>query len=284
NNRITNHNHHWNMMMQSSIQHHPQTKTTFHQCRNDYSSNPSSMLKRSVSDSDSEDGSRCHEVSGSGIGPSNRKRRRGMIEKRRRERIKHLLGTKKLVPSALEKSGSAKLEKAEILQLTVEHLKDMQSGYESHKYEHQAVGIRESAAEVARYLVSDPLKLDWSRIYKCTPLSVRAGDHQPDDPSPALCPPKTGTTITTTITFCLSLVKVLQSRIKAFTNIISMRATPPFTLLTWRSNNNDNSSQCPLPKPTSYPSSPGAVSSSSVNYGSKPYRHGGRKWPAAEET
>lgn len=53
-----------------------------------------------------------------------RKRRRGIIEKRRRDRINHSLSElKRLVPSAFEKQGSAKLEKAEILQLTVDHLK-----------------------------------------------------------------------------------------------------------------------------------------------------------------
>nr|XP_040580660.1 hairy/enhancer-of-split related with YRPW motif protein-like [Lepeophtheirus salmonis] len=129
-------------------------------------------VKRSHSESDSDDGSRCHEVSGSGIGPNNRKRRRGMIEKRRRERINTSLGElKKLVPTALEKSGSAKLEKAEILQMTVEHLKEMQNNPnnaydQTSKYEYQIMGIRECVAEVSRYLVSiegmdsqDPLKL-----------------------------------------------------------------------------------------------------------------------------
>jgi hairy and enhancer of split related with YRPW motif len=53
-----------------------------------------------------------------------RKKRRGVIEKKRRDRINSsLTELKRLVPSALEKQGSAKLEKAEILQLTVDHLK-----------------------------------------------------------------------------------------------------------------------------------------------------------------
>lgn len=57
-----------------------------------------------------------------------RKKRRGVIEKRRRDRINlSLLELKKLVPTAAEKQGSAKLEKAEILQLTVDHLKSLQS-------------------------------------------------------------------------------------------------------------------------------------------------------------
>ena len=90
----------------------------------------SNNLKRSYSISDSDDGSEedgvsCAVTSGSQSyrGP-NRKRRRGVIEKRRRDRINLSLDElKRLVPQALEKSGSAKLEKAEILQMTVDHLK-----------------------------------------------------------------------------------------------------------------------------------------------------------------
>lgn len=53
-----------------------------------------------------------------------RKKRRGIIEKRRRDRINtSLTELRRLVPTAYEKQGSAKLEKAEILQLTVDHLK-----------------------------------------------------------------------------------------------------------------------------------------------------------------
>lgn len=55
----------------------------------------------------------------------NRKKRRGVIEKRRRDKINSSLSDlKRLVPAAFEKQGSAKLEKAEILKLTVEHLKN----------------------------------------------------------------------------------------------------------------------------------------------------------------
>lgn len=57
-----------------------------------------------------------------------RKKRRGVIEKKRRDRINSsLTELKRLVPSAFEKQGSAKLEKAEILQLTVDHLKILHS-------------------------------------------------------------------------------------------------------------------------------------------------------------
>lgn len=57
-----------------------------------------------------------------------RKKRRGVIEKKRRDRINSSLSElKRLVPSAFEKQGSSKLEKAEILQLTVDHLKTLHS-------------------------------------------------------------------------------------------------------------------------------------------------------------
>lgn len=57
-----------------------------------------------------------------------RKKRRGVIEKKRRDRINSSLSElKRLVPSAYEKQGSSKLEKAEILQLTVDHLKTLHS-------------------------------------------------------------------------------------------------------------------------------------------------------------
>ena len=51
-----------------------------------------------------------------------------VIEKRRRDRINTSLAElRRLVPSAFEKQGSAKLEKAEILQMTVDHLKMLHS-------------------------------------------------------------------------------------------------------------------------------------------------------------
>lgn len=51
-----------------------------------------------------------------------------VIEKRRRDRINNSLSElRRLVPSAFEKQGSAKLEKAEILQMTVDHLKMLHS-------------------------------------------------------------------------------------------------------------------------------------------------------------
>uniref|UniRef100_A0A5S6R3C7 BHLH domain-containing protein n=1 Tax=Trichuris muris TaxID=70415 RepID=A0A5S6R3C7_TRIMR len=93
----------------------------------------------------------------------NRRRRRGIIEKRRRDRINHCLGElRRLVPAAVEKHGSQKLEKAEILQLTVEYLRLLStSGNDTAPYDLQRLaadcrlaGYRECVTEVAKYLYS----------------------------------------------------------------------------------------------------------------------------------
>ncbi|KAM4633969.1 hairy/enhancer-of-split related with YRPW motif protein 2 [Polymixia lowei] len=102
-----------------------------------------------------------------------RKKRRGIIEKRRRDRINSSLSElRRLVPTAFEKQGSAKLEKAEILQMTVDHLKMLQAtggkGYfDAHALalDFLSLGFRECVTEVSRYLSSvegldsgDPLR------------------------------------------------------------------------------------------------------------------------------
>ncbi|XP_062387492.1 hairy/enhancer-of-split related with YRPW motif protein 1-like [Sardina pilchardus] len=103
-----------------------------------------------------------------------RKRRRGIVEKRRRDRINSSLSElRRLVPSALEKQSSTKLEKAEILQMTVDHLKLLHAAGGKGYFEAQSVamdyrnlGFRECLAEAARYLsmaegldASDPLQV-----------------------------------------------------------------------------------------------------------------------------
>ncbi|XP_064652224.1 hairy/enhancer-of-split related with YRPW motif protein 1-like [Lineus longissimus] len=114
---------------------------------------------------------------------SDRKKRRGIIEKRRRDRINNSLSElRRLVPTAFEKQGSAKLEKAEILQMTVDHLKVLhQKGLNGNYYDptslamdYRSVGFRECAAEVARYLVTaegmdiqDPLRLRLMSHLQC---------------------------------------------------------------------------------------------------------------------
>ncbi|CAH1378328.1 hypothetical protein MTP99_019677 [Tenebrio molitor] len=112
-----------------------------------------------------------------------RKKRRGVIEKKRRDRINMSLSElKRLVPSAFEKQGSAKLEKAEILQMTVDHLKMIHAkgldsfAYDPHKYamDYHGMGFRECVAEVARYLeriegldVQNPLRLRLTSHLQC---------------------------------------------------------------------------------------------------------------------
>ncbi|KAF7669583.1 hypothetical protein LDENG_00173780 [Lucifuga dentata] len=101
-----------------------------------------------------------------------RKKRRGIIEKRRRDRINSSLSElRRLVPTAFEKQGSAKLEKAEILQMTVDHLKMLQASggkgyFDAHALalDFLSLGFRECVTEVSRYLTtvegldsSDPL-------------------------------------------------------------------------------------------------------------------------------
>nr|XP_043907950.1 hairy/enhancer-of-split related with YRPW motif protein 1 isoform X1 [Solea senegalensis] len=144
-----------------------------------------------------------------------RKRRRGIIEKRRRDRINNSLSElRRLVPSAFEKQvshnkqykekttlnitseelnkkmepqafvlivymyylllkGSAKLEKAEILQMTVDHLKMLHAAggkgyFDAHALamDYRGLGFRECLAETARYLSiieglesTDPLRM-----------------------------------------------------------------------------------------------------------------------------
>lgn len=136
-------------------------------------------MKRNLSESEHDDVFDDRLKSGS---PSqscqitDRKKRRGIIEKRRRDRINNSLSElRRLVPTAFEKQGSAKLEKAEILQMTVDHLKLLhQKGLNSYNYtdqhalalDYRIVGFRECATEVARYLVTvegmdiqEPLRL-----------------------------------------------------------------------------------------------------------------------------
>ncbi|KAJ8403003.1 hypothetical protein AAFF_G00359190 [Aldrovandia affinis] len=103
-----------------------------------------------------------------------RKRRRGIIEKRRRDRINNSLSElRRLVPSAFEKQGSAKLEKAEILQMTVDHLKMLHAAggkgyFDAHALamDYRGLGFRECLVETARYLSiiegldsTDPLRI-----------------------------------------------------------------------------------------------------------------------------
>jgi len=128
--------------------------------------------------------------SSSSINPG-RKRRRGIIEKRRRDRINQSLSElKRLVPAAMEKSNSAKLEKAEILQMTVEHLKMVGNGnsrqqyndpYEAHRIavDYHLIGFKECAAEVARYLTVEGMDIpEQARVKMVTHLQMFASQKE----------------------------------------------------------------------------------------------------------
>ncbi|XP_038659279.1 hairy/enhancer-of-split related with YRPW motif protein 1-like [Scyliorhinus canicula] len=108
-----------------------------------------------------------------------RKKRRGIVEKRRRDRINNSLSElRRLVPSACEKQGSAKLEKAEILQMTVDHLKVLHTSGRKGYFEtpafatdYRILGFRECLSEVTRYLsVAEGLD-------HCDPLKARLVSH-----------------------------------------------------------------------------------------------------------
>ena len=131
-------------------------------------------MKRKLSDMSgvfSDDSDDSCAVTGSG-GRGDRKRKRGEIEKRRRDRINDCLNEiKELVPTALEKSNVNKLEKAEILQMAVEHLRMVAHNNPDRMSsrglaEVQSAGFRECMGEVSRYLVAvegmhveEPLRL-----------------------------------------------------------------------------------------------------------------------------
>ncbi|KAF7259408.1 hypothetical protein EG68_03450 [Paragonimus skrjabini miyazakii] len=89
---------------------------------------------------------------------TDRKRRRGVIEKRRRDRINcSLYDLKRLIPDMTRKPGSAKLEKAEILQSTVDFLQKLYReghvlGSEARAIELRRAGFKECLMEVTRLL------------------------------------------------------------------------------------------------------------------------------------
>ncbi|XP_074603178.1 hairy/E(spl)-related with YRPW motif isoform X2 [Brevipalpus obovatus] len=109
-----------------------------------------------------------------------RKKRRGMIEKKRRDRINNSLNElRKLVPAAFEKQGSAKLEKAEILQMTVEHLRTLHhKGFDAFTFDpnqfalrFHRIGFHECSAQVDTYLA------DFEGMDPQHSIRIRLSDH-----------------------------------------------------------------------------------------------------------
>lgn len=142
---------------------------------------------------------------------TSRKKRRGVIEKRRRDRINHcLMELRRLVPQAISKEGSTKLEKAEILQMTVDHLRSIQQtdqdpNHISHSwpmFDAHASGFRECIDEISRYLISiegfdvqHPLRLRLLSHLECfTERSLSPSSHHtwptiPQQTPSAFAPP-----------------------------------------------------------------------------------------------
>ncbi|XP_004678891.1 PREDICTED: hairy/enhancer-of-split related with YRPW motif-like protein [Condylura cristata] len=126
-----------------------------------------------------------------------RKKRRGIIEKRRRDRINNSLSElRRLVPTAFEKQGSSKLEKAEVLQMTVDHLKMLHATGGTGFFDARAlavdfrsIGFRECLTEVIRYLgvLEGPgSRADPVRIRLLSHLNSYAAEMEP---SPAAAGP-----------------------------------------------------------------------------------------------
>ncbi|XP_029805049.1 hairy/enhancer-of-split related with YRPW motif-like protein isoform X3 [Suricata suricatta] len=124
-----------------------------------------------------------------------RKKRRGIIEKRRRDRINSSLSElRRLVPTAFEKQGSSKLEKAEVLQMTVDHLKMLHATGGTGFFDARAlavdfrsIGFRECLTEVIRYLgvLEGPSsRADPVRIRLLSHLNSYAAEMEPS-PMPA---------------------------------------------------------------------------------------------------
>ncbi|EDV20458.1 Hairy/enhancer-of-split related with YRPW motif protein 2 [Trichoplax sp. H2] len=133
-------------------------------------------MKCDGNDSSSDDTTNMESSSINDVQITTRKKKRGIIEKRRRDRINRCLHElKRLVPTAYEKQGSAKLEKAEILQMTVDHLKylklHLKEGRDgvAHYYgrsplaavDYKAYGFYGCAMELNRY-ISDHHGIDCS--------------------------------------------------------------------------------------------------------------------------
>ncbi|OQV21761.1 putative Hairy/enhancer-of-split related with YRPW motif protein 1 [Hypsibius exemplaris] len=136
--------------------------TTTHHRESAPSSSPqtkTSRMTESPSGSESMDSGSVLDQGCHTGGTSPRKRRRGVIEKRRRDRINNSLAElRRLVPSAFEKQGSTKLEKAEILQMTVDHLKTINTkgiNYATNGIDPHMMGFQECVAEIQRFIVQD---------------------------------------------------------------------------------------------------------------------------------
>ncbi|KAM7537896.1 hypothetical protein Aperf_G00000067635 [Anoplocephala perfoliata] len=123
-------------------------------------------------DGEDDDMSSCADHNG-----LDRKRRRGIIEKRRRDRINYNLSElRRLVPDAAQKQTSTKLEKAEILQMTVEFLQRIHKdgtilNTEMRLLENRLLGFQECFAEVTRFLSALPVVTSVDEVFRKKLLS-----------------------------------------------------------------------------------------------------------------
>ncbi|XP_020913040.1 hairy/enhancer-of-split related with YRPW motif protein 1 [Exaiptasia diaphana] len=152
-------------------------------------------MKRAYVDSDQEDAGSERYIDNEEEESKARKKRRGLIEKKRRDRINRCLTElRRLVPAAVDKQGSAKLEKAEILQLTVEHLRNLRNIAKQETVlntaDFRSVGFRECLNEVTTYLhnFQDPNYKDEHKGQLLTNLNAIIS-HGPSHGSPHVCPP-----------------------------------------------------------------------------------------------
>ncbi|CAK9304348.1 unnamed protein product [Gordionus sp. m RMFG-2023] len=100
-----------------------------------------------------------------------KKKRRGFIEKKRRDKINNsLVELKSLVPTAIEMQGTTKLEKAEILRLTVDYVKNIQDngGVKIDEYQqilqYSLKGYKECTNEIRLY-ANKKCKVDMNPNY-----------------------------------------------------------------------------------------------------------------------
>ena len=97
--------------------------------------------------------------------------RRGVFEKRLRDRINiSLYELKRLVYQAFENSGSAKLEKAEILQMTVDHLKVLHA---SKVYDMNGVLCKTGQPDTYKLASAYHVFGMWTQKYTCWGCNLR---------------------------------------------------------------------------------------------------------------
>jgi hypothetical protein len=129
-----------------------------------------------------------------------RKIRKPLIERKRRERINESLNQlKTLVLEALKKDESSctKMDKADILELTVQHLQSMQQRHQQAKY---SAGYEECASEVTHYISRTPVHPDLSaRLMQHLDDQMMKENRSPATSPGRIMPPSYGVPCTTAL-------------------------------------------------------------------------------------